>query len=343
MFQRILVPLDGSARAERALPLAERLARASEGSIVLFRVLSYPPELLSYMTFEPIATSPLLNIELAKAREYLDRIAQFHELRGIAVETEAVVADIAPAILTAIDRHHSDLVVMSSHGYTGMPRWVVGSIAEKIARLSPVPVLMQRDAGPDLVGTLAPESSLQALIPLDGSQRAEAAIVPAGQLIAALSAPGQGSLHLLRAVVMPANDLSGYSDREAILQAAKEYIHATLKRIHNGQLASELAGSGLSFSGSVTIDSDIAAGIARVAEGGESAGCGGIMDGTDSVLPSQLVAMATHGYGGLQLLTMGSVTGRILLATRLPLLIVRPPDMKRKMTTTSAASERCSA
>jgi nucleotide-binding universal stress UspA family protein len=336
MFQRILVPLDGSARAERALPLAVRLAQASSGSIVLFRALSYPPELVSYMTFEPIAISPFVNIERAKAKGYLDRIAQTSLLSGIRVETEAVVGDIAPAILSAIDEHHSDLVVMSSHGYTGMKRWVMGSIAEKIARLSPVPVLMQRDEASDLASVLTPDGAFQALIPLDGSERAEEAIVPAGQLVAALSAPGRGSLHLLCVVVMPAKDLNGYSAGEVILQAVQGYIKATLKSLRSGQLANSLHGLGLSFSASITIDSDIAAGIARVAESGESAGSGDILEGADSVHPSQLIAMATHGYGGLQLLTMGSVTGRTLLATRLPLLIVRPPDMKGKMTAVTA-------
>ena len=335
MFQRILVPLDGSARAERALPLAARLARASRGTIILFRALSFPPELVSYVAFQPIAIPPFMNIELAKAKDYLDRVAQKSGLANIPVETEAVVADAAPAILTALDEHHCDLVVMGSHGYTGMTRWVMGSIAEKIARLSPVPVVILRAEGPDLASPLAQEGSLQALIPLDGSERAEEAIVPAGQFVAALSAPGQGSLHLLRVVVMPATDLSSYGDREAISRAAEEYIQATVERLRIGQLANSLADFGLSLTGSVTIDDDIATGIARVAECGESAGSGRIMESTNTLRPSQLIAMATHGYGGLQLLTMGSVTGRTLLATRLPLLIVRPPDMKRKVTSAS--------
>ena len=80
-----------------------------------------------------------------------------------------------------------------------------------LARLLPLPM-----APP----SLSRKSSLQALIPLDGSERAEEAIVPAGQFVAALSAPGQGSLHLLRVVVMPATDLSSYGDREAISRAA---------------------------------------------------------------------------------------------------------------------------
>ena len=76
-----------------------------------------------------------------------------------------------------------------------------------------------------------------------------------------------------------------------------------------------------------TVDDGIAAGIARVAESGESESLAKIIRGTGPVQPSHQIAMATHGSGGLQLLTLGSVTGRTLLATRFPLLIVRPPAM----------------
>jgi nucleotide-binding universal stress UspA family protein len=310
MFQRILVPLDGSRRAEQVLPVAAHLAQASGGTIILFRALSFPPEIVSYVAFQPIAMQPLVNIELAKAKDYLDRLAEKLVLAGIAVETEAMLGDVAPSILSAIDKHHSDLVVMCSHGYTGMTRWVMGSIAEKIARLSPAPVVMLREEGPDLTTHPAPVGRLQILVPLDGSERAEAAIVPAGQFAAALSAPGQGVLHLLRVAVMPGTDLSSYGDREGIVQAAEEYIDSTIKRMHAGHLAAPLSNLNLTITGSMTVDDDIAAGIARVAESGESASSAKIIGGTGPVQPSRVIAMATHGYGGLQLLTMGSVTGR---------------------------------
>jgi nucleotide-binding universal stress UspA family protein len=328
MFRRILVPLDRSERAERALPVAARLARASGGTIILFSVLNFPPELVSYVALQPLAMKPSVKIELAKTKDYLDHTAKKEMLAGIPVETEAVLGDAAPGILSAIDEHQSDLVVMCSHGYTGTTRWVMGSIAEKVARLSPVPIVMLREEGPE---PATHEGSLQALVPLDGSERAEAAIAPAGQFVAALSAPGKGALHLLRVAILPGVDLSSYGDREGIVQAAEEYIHSTIERIRTGHLASPLADLGLTITGSVTMEDDIAAGIATVAESGESASTGEVMEDTDAVQPSQLIAMATHGYGGLHLLTMGSITGRTLLTTRLPLLIVRPPNIYRKL------------
>jgi len=75
---------------------------------------------------------------------------------------------------------------------------------------------------------------------------------------------------------------------------------------------------------SVTIDDDIAAGIIRVAEDGEGAEGVEVCDGSD------VIVMATHGYSGLQRWAMGSITERVLHASRLPLLIVRPSDMIEK-------------
>lgn len=77
----------------------------------------------------------------------------------------------------------------------------------------------------------------------------------------------------------------------------------------------------LSVTWSVTIGDDIAAGIARMAENGEDVEEVGVFEGCD------IVAMATHGYSGLQRWAVGSITERVLHATRLPLLIVRPPDV----------------
>jgi nucleotide-binding universal stress UspA family protein len=77
----------------------------------------------------------------------------------------------------------------------------------------------------------------------------------------------------------------------------------------------------LSVTWSATIGDDIATGIARMAENGEAVEGGGVFEGCD------IIAMATHGYSGLQRWAVGSITERVLHATRLPLLIVRPPDV----------------
>jgi nucleotide-binding universal stress UspA family protein len=324
MFHRILVPLDGSSRAEQALPVAARIARFSGGTVVLLRVISPSPELGLYPAADPGTIQTINDADLVEARNYLESITSVSSLVDVRMETIVIAGRPAATTLSAVDTHHIDLIVLCSHGYTGMKRWVLGSVAEKVARHASVPVLVLREGGPTLVG-IPPhaEGPLCALIPLDGSVRAKAAIVPAGQLIAALSAPGPGALHLTRVVVPEAAKISP-SEREAMMHKAKQYLSSTVEHIREGLIARPVADLKLAITWSVTIDDDIASGIIRIAEDGEETEVAGVLDG------SALIAMATHGYGGLERWTMGSITERVLHASRLPLLIVRPPDMLEK-------------
>ncbi len=325
MFHRILVPLDGSPRAERALPVAARLARFFEGTVVLLRVVSPPTEFVSYPVVDAEMIQRLIDTDLEEARSYLESIINVSSLVDVHTETNVIVGQAAATILSLVDTHHIDLIVLCSHGYTGMKRWVLGSVAEKVAHHAPVPVLLLREGGPALVGTPPhAEGPLRALVPLDGSAPAKAAIVPAAQLIAALSAPGPGALHFTRVVVLPGAEQIRQSEREALIHKAKQYLSTTVEHIHEGLVASPVADLKLAITWSVTIDDDIASGIIRVAESGEDAEWAGVFGGSD------MIAMATHGYSGLQRWAMGSVTERVLHATRLPLLIVRPPDMLEK-------------
>ncbi len=324
MFRHILVPLDGSSRAERALPVAARLARFSDGKVVLLRVVSPSIEFVPYSTADPEMIQRLIDTDLEEARNYLDNITSVSSLISIPTETTVIVGQPAATILSVVDTHHIDLIVLCSHGYTGMKRWVLGSVAEKVAHHAPVPVLLLREGGPALVGTPPhAEGPMRALIPLDGSARAKAAIVPAAQLVAALSAPGPGALHLTRVVVPEVAKISP-REREAIMHKAKQYLSATVEHIREGLVASPVADLKLAITWSVTIDDDIAAGIIRMAEDGEDTEDVGVSGSSD------MIAMTTHGYSGLPRWVMGSVTGRVLHATRLPLLIVRPQDMVDK-------------
>lgn len=325
MLKRVLVPLDGSARAEQALPVAARLAQTAGGTVVLLRVVSIPNEFAASVTHEPIATQTVINAALEEARNYLKSMTGSGSLHGVHTETEVLLGQAAATILSVVDSHHIDLIVLCSHGYTGMTRWALGSVAEKVSQLAPVPALVLREDGPIPVPPLSQEEGpLRVLIPLDGSVRAQVAIIPAAQLIAALAAPVQGALHLTRVVVLPEADQLSQSEREAIMQQAKQYLSSLADQMREGLLASPIADLKLSITWSVTVDTDIAAGIIRVAEQGEHA------EGTGVFGSSQVIAMATQGYSGLQWWLMGSITLRVLHATRLPLLIVRPPDMTTK-------------
>ncbi|MGI9058544.1 MAG: universal stress protein [Ktedonobacteraceae bacterium] len=316
MFQRLLVPLDGSSRAEQALPVAARLARASGGTVVLLRVVSPPTELLPSTTAGLDTSSQRVDPDFAEATHYLQRVTKMSSLLDIYTETVVSSGQATATILSTVDARQIDLIVLCSHGYTGMKHQVLGSVAEQVAHYAPVPVFLLREGEAEsAVFQQHVVDFLRVLVPLDGSVRAKAALVPAAQLIASLTAPEHRALHLLRVVVLPDAEQSSHNEREAIVQKAEQYLTTTVEHIHEELPANSAAGHTFSVTWSVTIDDDIAAGIIRVAEDGE----GGEVSGS-----ADMIAMAIYEYPGLQRDATGSVTRRVLQGTRLPLLIVRP-------------------
>lgn len=323
MFRRILVPLDGSTRAERAIPVAARIARACSGSVVLVRVVSTAIDFWPSMALQPTLTQ---DTALAGAKQYLSAVSKT-VLDDIPTEIVALFGPPAPTLLAAAHSHQADLIVLCSHGYTGMTRWVIGSVAEKVARHAAVPVLVLREGGavpagphPDAVRPLC------ALVALDGSAHAKTALEPAASLIAALAAPAPGALHLVQ-VVKPltaereAKNFQERVDGEQFLHEAKSYLSTTVEHLHERLVAPVVADLNLTITWSVAMDTDVAEALIRLAENGEDAEGAGVFGGCD------VIAMATHGHSGVQRWAMGGITGRVLGATQLPLLIVRPPEM----------------
>jgi nucleotide-binding universal stress UspA family protein len=329
MFQRILVPVDGSARSERAIPVAARIARASHGSVILVRVVSTVIEFWPAVAPQPALTQPANDAALTEAERYLSALSKT-ALDGISSETVALFGPSAPTILAVAHSHRADLIILCSHGYTGMIRWSIGSVAEKVARHSVVPTLILREGGA-VVAEPHPDASrpLRALIALDGSALAETALEPAASLVAALAAPNVGALHLAR-VIQPvaaeraSKDRKGLTNSEQALPAAQSYLSSTVDRLHERVAAPAVADLNLAVTWSVVLDTDVATALIKLAENGEDAERAGEFGGCD------LIAMATHGYSGVQRWAMGSITERVLLGTRSPLLVVRPPDMMDK-------------
>jgi nucleotide-binding universal stress UspA family protein len=320
MFQRILVPLDGSARAEQALPVAARIARATGGSVVLLLVASTIVESRPYFVKNTSFMQTVLDEELVKAKDYLVRVAHSEDLLGIKTETEATLGVVAQTILTYAQSHNIDLTVMSSHGLTGFKRWALGSVAQKVVRHSPVPVLLLREGGPKLVDKhVEAAHPLRALVALDGSPLAEAVLEPAARLIAALAAPAKGALHLTRVVKPPVVQREHDFERrdvgvaEQALQEAVTYLSTLTDSLDKG-LGAE---PGLKVTWSATVHEDVADALIRMAELGENTE-------TLEVEGCDLVAVSTHGCSGLQHWTMGSIAERVLDGTKLPLFIVCP-------------------
>jgi nucleotide-binding universal stress UspA family protein len=329
MFQRILVPLDGSDGAERAIPVAARIARASGGSIVFIRVVPPPAEVGTFGAglHGTIAMKPEVEAsekEFADATNYLVTVITGYvdELAGIATETDVATGATSSTIFSTAGYEHVDLIVMCSHGETGLKRWVLGSVAQQAVRHSPVPVLVLNEHGavPPVPDAARP---LRVLVPLDGSELAESALEPAAQLIAALTAPVQGELHLLRVVDLPSaygkmKSQAYISDnvQEEARKEAEAYVKAVADRLYETTFAT----GKLNITSSAAVSTDVAGTIIKLAEqteGDENSSC-------------DLIAIATHGREGLRRMVMGSVTEHLLGSTKLPLLIVRPHEAETK-------------
>jgi len=322
MFQHILVPLDGSLVAERAIPVAARIARSTGGKVVLLQVITMPASYGygPYFIEGPIIVSEkIVEVGTANATEYLRRAAATSALAGVKTTIEVQTGSAASAICEAVQRDAIDLIVMSSRGQSGFKRWMLGSVSQKVARHSSVPVLVLREDETKHIAGQHPynERPLRVLVPLDGSAMAKTALLPAAQLAAALAAPGQGALHLVRVMkldTLPGRESLDVPTKDLVLQKGRKYLTAVTEHLLEG-IAGELK---LVVTWSVALDTDVAEALVNVAEVGEDAEGAGVFGRCD------LIAMSTHGRGGLQRWAMGSITERVLNTTRLPLLIVRP-------------------
>ncbi len=141
MYKRILVPLDGSKLAEQILPHVKTIAKATGGKTILVRAV---PEHAEFLLEAPSETKKWIQAARAKASRYLDGVAKGLEKAGVKTKVEVLPGEPAAQILTAAERENVDLITMMSHGETGISAFERGSVAEKVLKHSPRPVLMVR-------------------------------------------------------------------------------------------------------------------------------------------------------------------------------------------------------
>jgi nucleotide-binding universal stress UspA family protein len=151
MYKVILVPLDGSRRAEAILPHVEHLARSSDASVVLLRVVEP-----FYDTVSPDGTSPLLDAasvvdeEISSAKAYLaDLQIKLHEQGIVATQEVVFSASIVGTIIDVARREGADLIAMASHGRTGLARVFYGSVAVGVLHSVDRPLLLVRSRDGD--------------------------------------------------------------------------------------------------------------------------------------------------------------------------------------------------
>jgi nucleotide-binding universal stress UspA family protein len=305
MFQHILVPLDGSDLAEQALPVAAYIARHASGKIVLLECVIPPMEFGLYVGREPpLLVQQAIDTDTEMATDYLKRTVQGNHLADIETEIKIEYGWPAHSILAVAEQQQSDLIVISSHGRSGLSRWILGSVAQKVIRHAPIPVLVLRDRQMS-EELLASEHPLRVLLPLDGSPASESVLGPALEMLSSLATHRPGNLHLVHVV----DRVSGEAKTPDLTQQASAYLDSIEERLHD-----QLAQAGdISVRKSVITAFDIASALLDTAETETDAG-GATCD---------IIMMSTHGRGGIQHWTLGSITERVLQATKLPLLIVR--------------------
>ncbi len=308
MFERILVPLDGSPRAEMILPQLGRILKHEDAEILLLRSYFIPDVNAEWAT----ASAELRRQERAAAQAYLHDVARRFSGEGAKVHARILPGPAADAILKAADEEGATLIAMATHGRSGLARFALGSVAEKVIRASRVPVLLVRSFRTSPKGDLEPATAEELpfrkiLVPVDGSKGAAAAVGPAvkfGQLfgsrgvilhVVAPWVPAGPILPGMEPILPPEIPEPDPEKDAATASAAKRFEAADLRAVRR------------------TVVGDPASAILDHAHEA----------GVD------LIAMATHGRSGVSRWAMGSVAERVLRAAPVPLLVVNTKGSRK--------------
>lgn len=330
MIRRILVPLDGSERATRAMPFAAQIARETGARLEL--VCVFDLAMLYAPTYAPIPIPQNAIDEQEEAlRAYLNGVASKHELAGLPIDVKVLTGPVAATLLRVVESEQVDLVVLNSHGRGGAARWLLGSVAEHLVHFATVPLLILRDS-PEAAdpSPVASGTAWQALIGWDGSAFAEEAIAPTAQVIQALSGTNRGRLHLVSVErpVSDADDLEPVLGSPEQLRAAHELVlrdAATALAAIAQRVGTQYPA--LDITSAVVEHRDPAAALIDLAEQHATTNAPGGVAYT-------LIGIATHGRRGLARWTLGSVTYRVLEGSHVPLVIVRPQAIAQQQQAT---------
>ncbi len=345
MFNRILIPLDGSHLAERAIPHAEQFARIFGANLVLLRVLEVPS------AYENQAPTDPLNWEIRKAEADLymqgiaSRIRENLWVPGRESEDGVIHAERVEYVIregrtaeNIIDFAHNeniDLLVISSHGSSGLSRWNMSSVIQKVIDLVYLPLLIVRSYN-EQEETLNPIHYQHILLPIDSSRRAELALSAAivlAQGEAALEQASNPTLPApdheepklyLAAVITPPEiplpqpypaEIDNLS--EQLLQVSREAVQAYLSEMKLR----------------LPVESDI-----RVVESQNVSSAIEELANQENV---DLVLMCAHGYSGQFTHPYGSVTRSYIEQGSKSILIIQDvPRSQVRNTAAAAAAEK---
>ena len=294
-----LIPLDGSKLSESSLALLPFLKNLGFDKV---RLVSVWENLWEERESLPGRPASELEEVAEKGRTYLnaylDQRSQDARALGFDAETVVSVGRAAEAVIEAAEG--VDVILIATHGRTGIARWRLGSVADKIIRDAPCPTLV---IGPNVDVELAPYTLKRILVPLDGSEMAEQAL-PIAEWIAGLF---DAEIDLIRVVSLTpiAYDPGMGMYPVDLLSAIEDAARAYLKRKADALRPKHKVGTAMLLG---------AAGEQVLAYLKEN--------------PAGLVVMTTHGRGGIVRAALGSVADRVLHGPS-PVLLFRPEDQPK--------------
>ncbi len=142
MYKTILVPLDGSPLAEAVLPHAKALAQSEGAQLVLLRVAADPGAEFAFS--DPAIANDLVQQMESETAKYMADLSASLAKEGFNSKIMVREGPIAETILAVAEEVKADVIAMSTHGRSGMRRWLMGSIADRVINHSHVPVMLIR-------------------------------------------------------------------------------------------------------------------------------------------------------------------------------------------------------
>ena len=309
MYKRILVPLDTSKLSEIALPYAEELALKLGAEVILLHVRTSAdaPDKTDHKTYmNQIASEVGNNIKSSTDFKKGEKVIIKAELHG----PPSLVTNPAAVILDYVEKEKISLVIMSTHGRTGISRWALGSTANKVARAVKCSILLIRAA------TVVPRkvSLDKILVPLDGSKASEA-VLP---YIEALALRLKSRVSLLN-VVEPLYHVYPYADGPAYYGSAGvvrvPYTEEEMKPSRD--VAEKYI---------IDINDTLSAKGIRTGYLLRTGSPGEEIIKAEAEMQPDMVAMSTHGHSGFGRWEHGSIADKVLHAGTTPLLLVRPHE-----------------
>jgi nucleotide-binding universal stress UspA family protein len=303
LFNKILVPLDGSQLAEKAIPFAEEMIAKFGASVTLLST-DAPEDTPKHDEYYEY-----LNKTQAVMEQDLKKYAPAKKAKINTAITgrTGLLGDPASEILDYADKEDFNMIIMATHGRTGITRWVLGGTANKIARTFSCPLMLIRAKAV----VPKPVDIKKVLVPLDGSRESES-VLPFVETIAAKLRPDITLVHIVELLyhVTAYPEIASYGGAGIV---RTPYSPDEMKPFQE---------TGEKYLKSIS-DSFMKKGIRHTTELRTGIPAAEIIE-METKLHPDLVVMSTHGQSGFGRFDNGSVTDKVLHAGTTPLLMVRP-------------------